>query len=354
MTRAPLATQAAAPPLVPLLCLLALSASAVAQSATPPPQQSSPAQSQPAPPATRQPAQQPASAPLVRLNLIVTDESGRSVADVRREEISVLEDGRPQNVTHFAMEELPVSYGMVIDNSRSVGSLLSYLQRAAGTLALNNRPGDETFVLRFVHADEIVQLQDFTSNPDELAKALTSLYASGGQTAVIDATYLAVEKAAARRKGDAGRRRAVVLISDCEDRSSYHKREELIKLLRREGVQVFVISFLIELSDERRLTRPSPRERARKLAEEIAEESGGRAYFPKKPSELVAAVEEISRDLRSQYVLAYAPTNASADSKYRKVEVKIADAPSRPKRLAVARPGYFGAGAPPPGQPAKK
>lgn len=325
MTRAPLASRGAAPPLALLLCLLALAAPAAAPSAAPHPQGTAVQQQPPTP---------------VRLNVIVTDESGRSVADVRREEISVLEDGRPQTVTHFAKEELPVSYGLVIDNSASVRPLLSYLQKAAGTLAINNGPGDETFVLRFVHSDAIEQLQDFTSEPELLAKALLALYTSGGPTAVIDATYLAVQKAAARRKEDAARRRAIVLISDCEDRISSYRREELIKLLRGESVQVFVVSFLVELSEDGGFRRPSPRERARKLAAEIAEASGGRAFFPKKPSELVASVEEISRDLRSQYVVGYAPTNASADGKFRKVEVRLADAPGRPKRRAVTRPGY--------------
>lgn len=327
MTRAPAAGRIATPPIL-LACLLAPLAVAFAQSVAPPPAQVAATQT-------------PAAAPPVKLNLIVTDEAGRSVADVRLEEISLLEGGRPQTITHFAKEELPVSYGLAIDNSRSVEPLLAYLRKAAGTLALDNRPGDETFVLRFVHSDEMLELQDFTSDPEALAKALLSLYPSGGQTAVIDAVYLAVQKAAARRREEAGRRRAVVLISDCEDRFSYHKKEELIKLLRRESVQVFVVSFLVDLSDERRLTRPSPRERARKLAEEIAEESGGRAFFPKKPSELTAAVEEISRDLRSQYVVGYAPADARADGKFRKVDVKIADAPGRTKRRAVVRPGYF-------------
>lgn len=331
MTRAPLAClNAVAPPLALLLCLLALDTPAVAQTAAPPPQQQPSADAQPSP-----------APPLVRLNLIVTDEAGRAVADVRREEVSLLEDGRPQIVAHFAREELPVSYGLVIDNSRSVGRLLPNLQRAAATLVVDSKPGDETFVIRFVDTGKIEELQDFTSDPEELMKALASMYAEGGATAVVDATYLAVQKAAARRKGDAGRRRAVVLISDCEDRESVYKREELVKLLRREGVQVFVISFLGQLSDEGTFQRGSPRERAGKLAEQIAGESGGRAFFPKDLNELVRAAEEVARHLRSQYVLAYAPTNASADGKFRKVEVKLAAAPGRPKRKAITRPGYF-------------
>jgi Ca-activated chloride channel homolog len=319
VTHAPASRPKAIRPIL-LACLLTSHAFAPAQSAAPPAQP---------------------SAPLVRLNVIVTDGSGRSVTDVRQEEISLLEDGKPQTIIHFAREELPVSYGLVIDNSASVRPLLDILRKTAGTIASGNREGDETSIVRFVDSDKIEEFQDFTSDPRLLAQALSRLYVEGGPTAVIDATYLAVQKAAARRKDEAGRRRAVVLISDCENRMNHYSREELLKLLRRESVQVFVISFLTGVSDERGFTRPSPRENARKLADEIAEESGGRAFFPKNIGELIKAAEEISRDLRSQYVIGYSPANAKADGKFRKVEVKIADAPGRAKRKAITRPGHF-------------
>lgn len=326
MTRAPRGRRLARLP-TPLLCLLSSCALALAQSAPP----ASPSA------AARTPA------PAVRLNVIVTDESGRPVADVKREEVSVTEEGAPQAVTHFALEELPVSYGLVLDNSRSVAPLLETIRSTAGTIAIRNKAGDEAFVMRFVDSNKLELLRDFTSDLYELDNALSSMYAEGGQTAVIDATYVAAQKAAERRKDDEGRRRAVVLVSDCDDRSSAYKQSELVKLLRRENVQVFVISFLVKLDDLRGFTRPSQKEKARKLAESIAAESGGRAFFPKDVKELIRAAEDISRDLRSQYVVGYAPTNASADGKFRKVEVKIADAPGRTKRLAVVRPGYVAA-----------
>lgn len=308
-----------------LVCLLSCLTLTPAQSPAPPPQG-----------ATAQP-----TGPLVRLNLIVTDEAGHSVADVRREEISIFEDGRPQTVTHFAREEMPVSYGLVLDNSNSVTPLLDTIRRAGATIAAGNKAGDETFVVRFVDTTKIEEFQDFTSDPELLADALSRLYTESGQTAVVDATYLAVEKAAARRKGETGRRRAVVLISDCEDRMSTYRRDALFKLLRRESVQVFIISFLDKVSNEGSITHLSPREEARKLAEKIAEESGGRVFFPKRLTELAAAVEEISRDLRSQYVVGYAPTNAKAGGKFRKVEVKLAESQGRAKRRVAARPGYL-------------
>lgn len=289
----------------------------------------------------------PASAPSVKLNVIVTDEAGRSAADIRQEEISVLEDGTPQKVVHFAREELPVSYGLVIDNSRSVTHLLDIIRRTAGTIASGNRADDETFVVRFVDSDKVEEYQDFTSDVTLLAQALLRLYVEGGQSAVIDATYLAVQKAAGRRKDEARRRRAVVLISDCDERNSWHKQSELVKLLRRESVQIFVIAFIGEVRRDGGPLRASSKEKAGRLAETIAVESGGRVFFPEKVDELVKAAEEIVRDLRSQYVLSYVPTNASTDGKFRKIEVRIADAPGQPKRKAVTRPGYFAQGGKP-------
>lgn len=321
--------------LAPLLCLLATCALVVAQSPLPPPPRQATAQS-------------PPPAPPVKLNVIVSDESAGSAAEVRREEIVVTEDGAPQTITHFTKEELPVSYALVMDNSGSVRSLLDYVTRTAGTIVSGNKGGDETLIVRFIDSDKIEQIQDFTDDSGALERALASLYIDGGHTAVIDAVYLSALRVAARRKEDAGgRRRALVLISDCEDRASRYQEADLINLLRREGVQVFVIAFLMGLNDDAWSRNRSQRGRARKLAEKLAAETGGRAFFPKKVDELVKAVAEVSRDLRSQYVVAYAPTNANADGKFRKVAVKVADAPGRAKRKAVTRAGYFAPGGEP-------
>ena len=325
MTRAPLASHNAAPALLLLLCLLTPNASPAAQSAAQSLPQSQPAQSQPA---QGGPAQTPA--PTVRLNVIVTDESGRAAADVKPEEIGVSEDGRPQVVTRFAREELPVSYGLVIDNSRSVAPLINSVIRAGELIASRNRPGDETFVMRFIDSDRLDIRQDFTADFESIRDALDGLYPEGGNTAVVDALVLAVKHTAAHGKGAAGRRQAIVLISDCEDRESVYKQETLVDLLRRTNVQVFVLVMPGQMQQ--------PPARAKKLAETIAAESGGRVFILKKQGgpELQAAVEEISQNLRAQYTLEYRPTNAAPDGNFRKIEVKAAG-----KRKTHARPGYF-------------
>ena len=315
MIRPPHANHAAAHTLALLLCLLTLDTSATAQSATPP------AQATPAQDAA--PAAQP-----VRMSVIVTDASGRSAAGVRQEEIAVAEDGQAQAVTRFAAEEPPVSYGLVIDNSRSLARRLDSVIKAAEAILRSNRPGDETFVLRFVDGTKIELLQDYTSDLGSLNDAVASLYAEGGSTAVIDAVTLAVNHADEKRGAAAGRRRALVLISDCEDRSSSYKQSDLVDLLRRKDVQVFVIALPGEMQ--------SPPARARKLAETIASESGGRYFLAQDGPALQAAVEEVARNLRAQYALEYRSTNAARDGKFRKVEVKAAGG-----RRVFARPGYF-------------
>lgn len=341
MTRAPLACRAAAPALALLLCLLAPAAPSVVPSAAQSPAQ--PQQQSPAPSPQGAAAQPPSLDLPVKLNVIVTDESGRAAADVRPEEISVTEDGRPQTVTRFAREELPVSYGLVIDNSRSLAAQISSVIRAGERIAGGNRPGDETFVMRFVDSDRLEIFQDFTPDFEPVRDALSQLYPEGGQTAVIDALMLAVKHAAERRGATAGRRHALVLISDCEDRASVYKRDELVDLLRRANVQVFVIALPGQLQ--------SPPDRVKKLAETVAAESGGRAFFVKKrgDAELLAAVDEVSRNLRSQYALEFRPTNAAPDGKFRRIEVTAAG-----KRKVHARPGYFGSVVAPRPLPAKK
>lgn len=285
----------------------------------------------------------PSSAPQpsVKLNLIVVDESNHLVADVRQEEVSVLEDGVPQTITYFAKEELPVSYALLIDNSGSMRPVLDLLIKIGGSFVVANKPGDETAIMRFVDSDNIKVLADFTENRAVLGEGLDEMMVEGGQTAMLDAVYLAVERAARRREGDSARRRAVVLITDGDERASYNKTSQVYEQLRKNDVEVFVLGLVKWGSDAGSHLRPNDRV---KLLDSIAQESGGHALYPKKVNELADAVNEISREMRSRYVIGYTSANAATDGKLRKVEVRIADAPGRPKRTAVTRAGYYAPG----------
>lgn len=298
-------------------------------------------QSSPSP--VQMPAQ-PTARP-VRLNVIVTDEADRFVATLRQEDFRVEEDGAAQMITYFASEMSPVSYALVVDNSNSLRGLMSYIVGGAGSLVKANRPGDETMLVRFVNSDHISVVKDFTSDQAGLLNLLSRMYVGKGQTAVIDAVYLTAVRVAEHRAGESGHRRALVLLTDGEDRSSYYKLSELQKLLRKIEVQVFAIGFLQELDDQRRLIGKSPKEKAIKLLDTLTQETGGRAFYPTDPQELKEAITEISNQLRTQYVIGYQPANTSRDGKFRQVQVRLNESSGDAKRRVHTRSGYFAPGA---------
>src|SRR5262249_36754433 len=158
----------------------------------------------------------------------------------------------------------------------------------------------------FISSDKIETVQDFTPSKDLLMDGLDSLYVEGGQTAIIDAVYLSAEHVSEYKKGDPSdrRRRALILITDGEDRNSFYKPDQLFSRLREEDVQIYVIGFVNELDKESGLIRKSPRERAVNLINKLATETGGRAFFPNSIADLPQIAAEIVRDLRTQYVLA--------------------------------------------------
>ena len=279
---------------------------------------------------------------LVNLNVRVIDRNNRPVNDVPQSEFRVFEDGVQQKIEFFTREEVPITYGLVVDNSRSIASQLQQVQDAAKTIINSNKPGDEAFVVRFVDSDKIEEYQDFTANQELLHDAVDRMYAEGGQTAVIDAVLLTAEKLARYKKNDPlndRRRRALILVTDGEDRSSVYKQEELFDRLREEDVQIYVIGFTGELSAEGNFIRKSPKEKATKLINRLATETGGRAFFPASVSELPQIAEEITKDLRTQYVIGYYPTNSARDNSFRAIRVQIADSGRRDKRIAITRPG---------------
>jgi Ca-activated chloride channel homolog len=193
--------------------------------------------------------------------------------------------------------------------------------------------------VRFISSDKIEQVLDFTSDKAALVKALGSLYTEGGQTAIIDAVYVSFEHLAENRKpaaGDQYLRRALILVTDGEDRSSHYGRKDLAALLNRHDIQIFVIGLVNEI--ERGGQKAC--EKAIDLLNFIARETGGRAFFPNSIEELAGIAEEITRDMRTQYLIGYVPAGGGQKDSFHKVEVTVADAQGRDKRTAVTRVGY--------------
>ncbi|MEO8434717.1 MAG: VWA domain-containing protein [Pyrinomonadaceae bacterium] len=278
---------------------------------------------------------------LVTLNVRVIDRNNRPIDNVQQDEFKVYEDGTLQPIFSFTKEDVPISYGLAVDTSGSLRSQLPTVIDAAKTIINSNKPGDETFLVRFISSDKIETVQDFTPNKDLLIDGLDTLFTEGGQTALIDAVYLSAERVGQYKKGsqDDRRRRALIVVTDGEDRNSYFKQDQLFARLREEDVQIYVIGFVAELDKEGGLIRKSPRERSVALLNRLATDTGGRAFFPQSIAELPEIAGAIVRDLRTQYVISYSPTNTTQDGSYRGIKVTVADASGKDKRIALTRAG---------------
>jgi|ERR1044072_6373513 Ca-activated chloride channel family protein len=278
---------------------------------------------------------------LIKLNLLVTDHADQAVDDVSKDDVQVLENDKPQTIASFEKDNRPVSYVLAIDTSGSFRSILPRILTDSERLVSKNRELDETMLIRFISSNKIEKVREFTRNETEILQDFKLLRIEDGQSAVIDAIYLSVQTAAARKAGDPLIHRAVVVISDGEDRASYYKKEDLIKLLRASDVQVFIIGVVEQLDDSRGgYMRPSPRQAAVDLLAKIADESGGRLFIPHTTDQFATAIDEIERDLHMQYLVGY-ETHDLSDEGFRKIRVKIDNSPNQKKRFAIARPGYF-------------
>jgi len=281
---------------------------------------------------------------LVTLNVRVIDRNNRPVDNVRQADFKIYEDGVLQPIFDFSKDEVPISYGLAVDTSGSLRSQLPTVIDAAKTIINSNKQGDETFLMGFISSDKIETLLDFSSKKDDLLDQVDNLYTEGGQSAVVDAVYLAAEHVAEYKKGtlDDRRRRALILVTDGEDRDSYYKADQLFARLREADVQIYIIGFVNELEDNKEggiFIRKSAKDKAVSLITRLAKDTGGRAFFPQSIAELPEIANAIVRDLRTQYVVSYSPTNTAKDGTYRAIRVGI-DSSGTEKRIALTRTGY--------------
>jgi Ca-activated chloride channel family protein len=287
---------------------------------------------------------------LVNLSVRVVDRNNRPINNLTEGEFKIFEDNVPQKIEFFSKSEVPTNYSLVIDNSGSLRSQIDEVIEAAKILVSANKPEDETSVIRFVSSDKIEILQDFTSNKTDLNDALDNLYIEGGQTAIIDAVYLAADKVTDYEKISNKvdrKRRALILVSDGEDVSSYYSQQQLFDLLRESDVQIYVVGFVKDLSSDKGFITKSKQGKAKTFLERLASETGGKAYFPGSVSELNPIAREIASELRTQYSIGYLPSNDREDGTFRNIKVQIADGPSAQKRIALTRAGRIANGGPP-------
>ncbi len=286
---------------------------------------------------------------LVNLNVRVIDRNNRPINNIQEREFKIYEDGKLQQIDFFSRSEVPTNYALVIDNSGSLRQQLDKVVEAGKVFVNTNRPDDETMIIRFVGRDKIEIEQPFTTNKVDLNDALDNLYVEGGQTAVIDAVYLAAENVEEYQRSNNSvdkKRRALILVTDGEDRNSYYNEKQLFELLRESDVQIYVIGFVDDLSKDGGFIGKSPQGKAKALLERLATETGGKAYFPKSAAELPALAREISNELRTQYSIGYIPSNDRRDGTYRTIKVQVDDGPGNQKRIAISRAGRTAEGGP--------
>lgn len=278
----------------------------------------------------------------VKLNMIVINEAGQSVDDIRQEEIEVVEEKRPLKVSLLVKDERAVKYAITIDVSGSFKRQIPNTMRAVRLLIESNRPADETMLIRFVDSSKIEMVRSFTEDKDELLKVASQEFLSSvGQTAFIDAAYVSAQTTSAYKAGDPDVRHALILISDGEDRSSFYSSDALMKLLREKDVQVFILGVVSDLDKVGGLIRRSAREKAEDLLERIAEETGGRVFFPKNEKKLLEATAQIIHDLHAQYLVGFERPIQSGEKRFRKARVRFAEGSARKKLKIITRPGYW-------------
>ncbi len=301
----------------------------------------------PSPPAPQPPPGQsriPVLTERVSLNVTVTDRRHKFVTDLDRDDFKILEDGRPQEVTNFSRQsDLPLRIGLLLDTSNSIRPRLRFEQDAAISFLddVIRRGKDQAFVMTFDNDPEVVQ--DFTDDLDLLTRAVEKQRA-GGTTALHDALYVASDKLmkAPPPAGGGGEvRRVLVVISDGDDNMSDHTLSETVERADRAGAVVYSIStntdwLAVDGEAPKNITKMH-KTHGDDVLEQFADETGGRVFFPYRIDDLAQSFLDIGNELRSQYAIAYRPSNGVADGKYRKIRVEL----DRKGLNVRARKGYY-------------
>ena len=264
----------------------------------------------------------------VNLLFIATDKHGKFVRNLNENDFTILDDHKPpQSIVNFRREtDLPIRLGLLIDVSGSVRSRFDFEQDAAITfLQQTVRPNfDQALVMGFNSQSSITQ--DFTDNVSLLADGVRALH-NGGGTALYDAIYRVCHDKLNRDAEGRPVRRAIVVVSDGEDNQSQHSEAEAIAAAQRAQVIIYGIS-----TDDSGLIL-----RGDWILDQLAEATGGRAFFPYKSKDIKNSFGAIEDELRSQYIVSYHPADFEADGRYRPIEITAVK-----KDLQVrARKGYY-------------
>jgi VWFA-related protein len=274
---------------------------------------------------------------LVQLPVSVLDKHGFPVRGLKLEHFAVYEDKVLQNISLFKQEDVPLSVGLVVDRSSSMFDKLNSLHTAAMTFVHESNSEDETSIISF--GNDVNLDQDFTPNTNRLSHTLDRIVPNGN-TALYDAVSLAAKHLNANGFHD---KKVLLVISDGEDNHSKFKLKEVLESIRESKIIVYSIGLLGPDTGEYSMMFDDTGKRALK---QLAEVTGGAAYFPRGTREVEQVCMRIARDLRNQYTLGYRPTNEKQDGSWRKTIVRVSPPKTAPKVQVRTKQGYYAPKAP--------
>src|SRR5215469_5544685 len=266
---------------------------------------------------------------LVVLHATVVDKSGHLVVNLPESAFQVYENGVQQHIKVFRREDVPVSMGLIVDNSGSMRDKRSKVEAAALALVKDSNPQDEVFVVNF-NDEAYLDLphgKNFTSDIKEMEEALTRIDSRGG-TAMRDAIRMSIDHEKEKAHRD---KKVLVVVTDGNDNSSIISLENLVKASQQSGVLIYAVGLLSE--EERREAK-----RAERALNALADATGGESFFPKDLTEVEKIAHQVAHDIRNQYTIAYTPSNQAMDGTYRQIKVSV-KAPGSP--TVRTRSGYY-------------
>ena len=267
---------------------------------------------------------------IVSLKVTVQDGTAHYITDLDQQEFSIFEDGVKQEITFFNRRQQPIALSLLLDSSASMEDKLEELQVAAKSFVRRLKPNDIAQVIDFDSRVEI--RQGFTGNQPELEAAIGKTSA-GGSTSLHNAIYIALKelkKVKAVSEEDV-RRQALVVFSDGEDTSSLISFDEVLDLAKRSETAIYTIA--LRGVD----TQTKGFREAEFVMRQLAQETGGRAFFPAKIEELTSVYAQIADELASQYTIGYVSKNARRDGAFRRIVVQT----TRPGMTPRTKKGYF-------------
>jgi VWFA-related protein len=287
------------------------------------------AQAPPPGPPTEKPDNGPATftadTRLVVLPVSVSDSRGKLVTNLERQAFKVYENGAEQAIKIFRREDVPISLGIIIDNSGSMRDKRQKVETASMDLVKASNPQDEVFVVNF--NDEAYLDVPLTNNLKKLEEGVARIDSRGG-TAMRDAISMSMDYMKEKAKKD---KKVLLVVTDGNDTASTGTLERLIDKSRNAGVLIYAIGLLNE--EERREAK-----KAKRALDEITKESGGLCFYPRELSEVDKIALQVAQDIRNQYTIAYSPTIQALDGSFRQIKVTV----NGGGRLNVrTRSGYY-------------